>query len=117
MVNRKRPIILRCPVTAEERNLIEQKMDRLQIKRICAYRQLCGFSGSGADDGAGVPAVLLCTAAFRPPPRSFLLEAYVVIGPAPAGLLDAVPTARLVLVVCFIFPPSIIQKMWTQAHL
>lgn len=30
MVNRKRPIILRCPVTAEERTLIEQKMAQLQ---------------------------------------------------------------------------------------
>ncbi len=26
MANRKRPIVLRCPVTAEERALIEQKM-------------------------------------------------------------------------------------------
>ena len=37
MVNRKRSIILRCPVTAEERNLIEQKMAQLQTKRIGAY--------------------------------------------------------------------------------
>ena len=37
MVNRKRPIILRCPVTAEERTLIEQKMAQLQTKRIGAY--------------------------------------------------------------------------------
>ncbi len=37
MVNRKRPIILRCPVTAEERLLIEQKMAQLQTKRIGAY--------------------------------------------------------------------------------
>ena len=37
MVNRKRPIILRCPVTAEERSLIEQKMSQLQTKRIGAY--------------------------------------------------------------------------------
>ena len=36
MANRKRPIILRCPVTAEERALIEQKMTQLQTKRIGA---------------------------------------------------------------------------------
>ena len=34
MVNRKRPIILRCPVTAEERTLIEQKMAQLQTKKM-----------------------------------------------------------------------------------
>ena len=37
MANRKRPIVLRCPVTAEERALIEQKMAQLQTKRIGAY--------------------------------------------------------------------------------
>lgn len=37
MANRKRPIILRCPVTAEERALIEQKMGQLHTKRIGAY--------------------------------------------------------------------------------
>ena len=33
MANRKRPIVLRCPVTAEERALIEQKMAQLPMKR------------------------------------------------------------------------------------
>ena len=37
MVNRKRPIILRCPVTAEERTLIEQKMAQLHTKNFSAY--------------------------------------------------------------------------------
>ena len=37
MANRKRPIILRCPVTAEERKLIEQKMAQLPTQRIGAY--------------------------------------------------------------------------------
>ena len=37
MANRKRPIVLRCPVTAEERALIEQKMAQLHTKRIGAY--------------------------------------------------------------------------------
>ena len=36
MANRKRPIVLRCPVTAEERALIEQKMAQLHTKRINA---------------------------------------------------------------------------------
>ena len=30
MANRKRPIILRCPVTSDERTLIEQKIAQLQ---------------------------------------------------------------------------------------
>ncbi len=34
MANRKRPIILRCPVTAEERALIEQKMAQLKLSAI-----------------------------------------------------------------------------------
>ena len=62
MVNRKRPIILRCPVTAEERNLIEQKMAQLQTKRIGAYLhmppQKCNLT---ADDGAW-PPLEWCTA-------------------------------------------------------
>ena len=37
MANRKRPIILRCPVTVEERKLIEQKMALLHTQRIGAY--------------------------------------------------------------------------------
>ena len=37
MANRKRPIVLRCPVTAEERALIEQKMAQLPTQRIGAY--------------------------------------------------------------------------------
>ena len=45
MVNRKRPIILRCPVTAEERNLIEQKMAQLQTKRIGAYLRKMAIDG------------------------------------------------------------------------
>ena len=45
MVNRKRPIILRCPVTAEERNLIEQKMAQLQTKRIGAYPRKMAIDG------------------------------------------------------------------------
>ena len=45
MVNRKRPIILRCPVTAEERLLIEQKMAQLQTKRIGAYLRKMAIDG------------------------------------------------------------------------
>ena len=45
MVNRKRSIILRCPVTAEERNLIEQKMAQLQTKRIGAYLRKMAIDG------------------------------------------------------------------------
>ena len=45
MANRKRPIILRCPVTAEERNLIEQKMAQLQTKRIGAYLRKMAIDG------------------------------------------------------------------------
>ena len=45
MANRKRPIILRCPVTAEERSLIEQKMAQLQIKRIGAYLRKMAIDG------------------------------------------------------------------------
>lgn len=45
MVNRKRPIILRCPVTAEERELIERKMAQLQTKRIGAYLRKMAIDG------------------------------------------------------------------------
>ena len=37
MANRKRPIVLRCPVTLEERELIEQKMAQFPTQRIGAY--------------------------------------------------------------------------------
>ena len=46
MANRKRPIILRCPVTAEERALIEQKLTQLQTKRIGAYLRKMAIDGS-----------------------------------------------------------------------
>lgn len=45
MVNRKRPIVLRCPVTAEERALIEQKMAQLHTKRIGAYLRKMAIDG------------------------------------------------------------------------
>ena len=45
MANRKRPIILRCPVTAEERTLIEQKMAQLQTRRIGAYLRKMAIDG------------------------------------------------------------------------
>ena len=45
MANRKRSIILRCPVTAEERSLIEQKMVQLQTKRIGAYLRKMAIDG------------------------------------------------------------------------
>ena len=45
MVNRKRPIILRCPVTAEERALIEQKMAQLPTQRIGAYLRKMAIDG------------------------------------------------------------------------
>lgn len=44
MANRKRPIVLRCPVTAEERALIEQKMAQLP-KRIGAYLRKMAIDG------------------------------------------------------------------------
>ena len=43
--NRKRPIVLRCPVTAEERALIEQKMAQLHTKRIGAYLRKMAIDG------------------------------------------------------------------------
>ena len=45
MANRKRPIVLRCPVTAEERALIEQKMAQLQTKRSGAYLRKMAIDG------------------------------------------------------------------------
>ena len=45
MANRKRPIILRCPVTTEERLLIEQKMAQLHTKRIGAYLRKMAIDG------------------------------------------------------------------------
>ena len=43
MANRKRPIVLRCPVTAEERALIEQKMAQLHTKH--AYLRKMAIDG------------------------------------------------------------------------
>ena len=45
MANRKRPIILRCPVTAEERALIEQKMAQLQAHRTGASLRKMAVDG------------------------------------------------------------------------
>ena len=45
MANRKRPIILRCPVTAEERKLIERKMAQIPTKRIGAYLRKMAIDG------------------------------------------------------------------------
>ena len=45
MANRKRPIVLRCPVTAEERALIEQKMAQLPTQRIGAYLRKMAVDG------------------------------------------------------------------------
>ena len=45
MVNRKRPIVLRCPVTAKERALIEQKMAQLPTQRIGAYLRKMAIDG------------------------------------------------------------------------
>ena len=45
MANRKRPIVLRCPVTAEERALIEKKMVQLHTKRIGAYLPKMAIDG------------------------------------------------------------------------
>ena len=45
MANRKRPIVLRCPVTAEERALIEQKMAQLHTKQIGAYLRKMAIDG------------------------------------------------------------------------
>lgn len=45
MANRKRSIILRCPVTAEERKLVEQKMAQIPTKRIGAYLRKMAIDG------------------------------------------------------------------------
>ena len=45
MAKRKRPIVLRCPVTAEERQLIEQKMAQLPTQRIGAYLRKMAIDG------------------------------------------------------------------------
>ena len=45
MANRKRPIVLRCPVPAEERALIEQKMAQLPTQRIGAYLRKMAIDG------------------------------------------------------------------------
>ena len=45
MANRKRPIVLRCPVTAEERALIEQKMAQLPTQRIGTYLRKMAIDG------------------------------------------------------------------------
>ncbi len=45
MANRKRPIVLRCPVTAEERALIEKKMAQLPTQRIGAYLRKMAIDG------------------------------------------------------------------------
>ena len=45
MANRKRPIVLRCPVTEEERALIEQKMAQLPTQRIGAYLRKMAIDG------------------------------------------------------------------------
>ena len=45
MANRKRPIVLPCPVTAEERALIEQKMAQLPTQRIGAYLRKMAIDG------------------------------------------------------------------------
>ena len=45
MANRKRPIVLRCTVTAEERALIEQKMAQLPTQRIGAYLRKMAIDG------------------------------------------------------------------------
>ena len=45
MANRKRPIVLRCPVTAGERELIERKMSQLPTQRIGAYLRKMAIDG------------------------------------------------------------------------
>ena len=45
MANRKRSIVLRCPVTAEERKLIEQKMAQFPTQRIGAYLRKMAIDG------------------------------------------------------------------------
>lgn len=45
MANRKRKIVLRCPVTEEERKLIEQKMAQLPTRQIGAYLRKMAIDG------------------------------------------------------------------------
>ncbi len=45
MANRKRKIVLRCPVTEEERSLIEQKMALLPTSQIGAYLRKMAIDG------------------------------------------------------------------------
>lgn len=45
MANRKRKIVLRCPVTDEECRLIEKKMAQLPTKRIGAYLRKMAIDG------------------------------------------------------------------------
>lgn len=45
MANRKRKIVLRCPVTEEERKLIEQKMAQIPTNQIGAYLRKMAIDG------------------------------------------------------------------------
>ena len=45
MANRKRKMVLRCPVTDEERKLIEHKMSQLPTKQIGAYLRKMAIDG------------------------------------------------------------------------
>ena len=45
MANRKRKMVLRCPVTQEERNLIEDKMKQLHATKIGAYLRKMAIDG------------------------------------------------------------------------
>ena len=45
MANRKRPVVLRCPVTVEEQELIEPKMAQLPTQRIGAYLRKMAIDG------------------------------------------------------------------------
>ena len=45
MANRKRKIVLRCPVTEEEREMIELKMKQLGTSQIGAYLRKMAIDG------------------------------------------------------------------------
>ena len=45
MANRKRKIVLRCPVTEEERKLIELKMSQFKTNQIGAYLRKMAIDG------------------------------------------------------------------------
>lgn len=45
MANRKRNIVLRCPVTVEERKMIELKMQQLPTQQIGAYLRKMAIDG------------------------------------------------------------------------